>query len=306
MRVFFAGEAPLAKEEGWSREVDGWQGTLRKIIKRRLFSYYFHGLNIGNRLSKEVQLSRDYGMDLFLNSGAYSAYTQKKTISVDKYADFIHQHGKIFSHIANLDDVGDTGRNSWDNLKALETMGCKVIPVFHYQDDIIYLKKMMANYEFIALGGLVGAGAGRKKLRDWLRVIWGKYLTEKDGLTPRLKIHGFGLTDFDLMKRYPWFSVDSSSWVQAGIHGDCIFMSENSRLRTIVFSNESPSLNDPNSWHYENLNEYKKRAVDRWLLPHNVTARQCASHYSFRHLVNAATYQGLEAHIKHRRAPRRR
>jgi hypothetical protein len=42
------------------------------------------------------------------------------------------------------------------------------------------------------------------------------------------------------------------------------------------------------------LSNAKKALVDKWLLPHGVTAQQCAAHYSFRHLVNAATYQGLE------------
>src|SRR5262249_29502261 len=153
----------------WSTQVEGWQvGRLSNVIKRRLFSYFFHGYEINNRLSKEVQLARECGTDLFLDSGAYSAFTQDEVIPVESYADFINQHGDIFSEIANLDDIGDIsgGSKSWDNLKALEAMGCAVFPVFHYDDDIRYLKKMIDNYSFIALGGLVGAH--RSKLRAWL------------------------------------------------------------------------------------------------------------------------------------------
>jgi hypothetical protein len=132
MLVYLAGEvAAVAKEEGWSRAIEGWQvGALSSVIKRRLVSYFYHGYSIGNRLSKEVQISLDCKMDLFLDSGAFSAYTQKETIDINRYADFIQQHGKHFSLMANLDDIGDTGAKSWANLKALESMGCQGFPFF--------------------------------------------------------------------------------------------------------------------------------------------------------------------------------
>jgi hypothetical protein len=69
MRIFLAGESP------WS---DWHAGPLGRIITRRLYSYYYHGFKIGNRLSKEVKLAHECGMDLFLDSGAYSAFTAQK------------------------------------------------------------------------------------------------------------------------------------------------------------------------------------------------------------------------------------
>jgi hypothetical protein len=164
------------------------------------------------------------------------------------------------------------------------------MPVFHYQDDIRYLKKMLDNYPFIALGGLVGSH--RYRLQIWLDGIWYKHLSHKDG-TPRVKVHGFGLTDFDLMKRYPWFSIDSSSWLLAGSFGGCVFY-EKGRLFKIVFSADNPARRDFDGRHYDRLNAIEKLEVDKWLKPHGVTAQQCASHFRFRHLVNAATYQNLE------------
>ena len=186
MRIFLAGDSP------WSN----WQaGPLGRIIKRRLISYFYHGFKIGNRLTKEVRLSHACGMDLFLDSGAYTqekAKNEKTVITVDSYADFINQHGDIFSLIANLDVIGDTGPKSWSNLKALESLGCPVIPVFHYQDDIRYLKKMLDNYPFIALGGLVGAH--HDKLRIWLDEMVQILITQRwytAAQRARLWVHGF-------------------------------------------------------------------------------------------------------------------
>ena len=150
-------------------------------------------------------------------------------------------------------------------------------------------------YPFIALGGLVGAS--RNVLQEWLDRIWSKHLTYEDG-TPRCDVHGFGLTDFVLMARYPWFSIDSASWAMAGIFGGCVFYDQGSReedkLYKVVFSEDSPSQREFNGWHYNRLVDDQKIRVDKWLSANGVTAQQCAAHYSFRHLVNAATYQGLE------------
>jgi len=292
--MYLAGETPMSKDEGWSRDVEGWQvGALSTVIKRRLYSYYYHGYSIGNRLSKEVELAFDCNMELFLDSGAFSAFTQNETIDIKRYADFIHQHGDIFSAIASLDDIGSTGAQSWDNLKELERLGCGVFPTFHQDDEIQYLTKMLdEGYPLIALGGLVGTGSSSKTLGEWLDHVWSKYLIHPDG-TARLRVHGFGMTNFELMMRYPWASIDSSSWAQAGIFGGCVFY-ENKKLYKVTFSNESPEQRNFEGWHFNRLTEQQRATVDKWLVKHGVTAQQCAQHYSFRHLVNAATYQELE------------
>jgi hypothetical protein len=36
---------------------------------------------------------------------------------------------------------------------------------------------------------------------------------------PRVKVHGVGMTSFDVMLRYPWYSVDSTSWIITGRTG---------------------------------------------------------------------------------------
>jgi hypothetical protein len=48
--------------------------------------------------------------------------------------------------------------------------------------------------------------------------IWEDYLTGKDGM-PLLKVHGFGLTSIRVMTQFPWYSVDSTSWVMFGRYG---------------------------------------------------------------------------------------
>ena len=99
------------------------------------------------------------------------------------------------------------------------------------------LKKYIDNYEYITLGGMVPIST--KQLYYWLDEIWLKYLTKDDG-TARIKVHGFGLTTFELMEPYPWFSVDSSTWVQNANFG----MITSHKYGTLNISAKSPARKD--------------------------------------------------------------
>jgi hypothetical protein len=291
MKLFLAGETPLAKVDGWKRDgihIDPVQ--LESVIKRRLFSYYYHN-DKGGSLDKEVRQSIKNGYDLFLDSGAYSAFTKKQEIKIEQYGRFILKYGPHFGVKANLDAIGDTGEISWDNLKRLEDMGCSVFPVFHYSDQEQYLTKILdRHYEFMALGGLVGAST--KVLQSWLDHIWGNYLVRADG-TPRINVHGFGLTSFPLMFRYPWFSVDSSSAVMTSIFGGCVFVINN-QLMKIDFSEQSPTKRNLDSWHYSAMAKPLQDKVNLILEPYGITPKQLGEHYSYRHIINFDTFQRIE------------
>lgn len=291
MKVFLAGETPLSKIESWKREgIDIDAEKLETIIKRRLFSYFYHN-DSGGILDKEIRESIRLKHELFLDSGAYSAFTKGKPVNLKDYGEFMLRQGHHFKYQANLDDIGDDGTISWDNMKKLEKMGCKPFPVFHYGDKPEYLLRMLdEGYPFLALGGLVGAS--NKVLQVWLDHVWGTYLTNPDG-TAKTRVHGFGLTSQELMFRYPWYSVDSSSWVMKSIYGMCALII-NGQFMSIFFSDESPTSRDANGWHYKTMPPPLKRAIEEKLEPYKITPEQLAGHYAFRHIINSATYQGLE------------
>lgn len=285
MKVYLAGERSFS-----GTTPDGTEVNLYTKVKRRLFSYFYHGRNGG--LSADTQESYDHGHDLFLDSGAFSAFTSGATIGLEEYADFIQRHGEMFNLRANLDVIGDDGSKSWDNWKALEGMGCDVFPVFHIGDDIKWLHKILdTGYPMLALGGLVGVS--RKARKEWLDDIWEKHLTDDQGKAIR-SVHGFGFTDLTLMLRYPWGSVDSSTWLMSGIFGRCLLRVEQGSYRPIVFSEESPEAQRFKGWHYDRLAPQEKTLVDACLIETGVTAKQCASFYLYRDLVNAITYTSME------------
>lgn len=284
MKVYLAGEREQL-------EADGSCAPWFTHTRRRLFSYYYHGMFDGNRATPAIQECVEHNVDLFLDSGAFTAFTKGKVITPEAYAEFIHNCGDIWTVKSSLDAIGDAAK-SYEYLKAMESLGCKVQPVFHAREDESYLKKYLdEGYDYIFIGGMVPEST--KWLLGWLDDLFDRYLTNPDG-TARVKLHGFGLTDQTLMLRYPWYSVDSSSWLMTGIFGSCVFATPQG-LRKVVFSGESPEAKKFTGWHYARLPRDVQRVVDGWLEPYGVTAQQCAEHYSFRDAVNAKTFQDMEA-----------
>jgi len=139
--------------------------------------------------------------DIFIDSGAFSAQTLGKPIDIDDYCKFIIETEAII--YAGLDVIG----NAKQTLKNTEYMakeyGLKPIPTFHMGSSLDDLIALM-DYHYIALGGLVFSP---NKINHCDRV-W-DYILKNN---PKLKVHGFGLTNLELMERYPWYSVDSSSY----------------------------------------------------------------------------------------------
>lgn len=168
-----------------------------------------------------VDKIRNDGVKVFLDSGAFSAFTKGVEVDLPGYCRYIQENEDIIEKVDGvtcasvLDGIGDPLK-TWQNQWAMEQLGVRPLPCFHYGEDERYLEWYIANYEYITLGGMVPIST--PQLIHWLDRLWDKYLTDGSG-RPRLKVHGFGLTSLPLMKRYPWFSVDSSTWVQWAANG---------------------------------------------------------------------------------------
>lgn len=208
--------------------------------------------------------ARKHGIKFFLDSGAFSAFNSGIEINLDQYAAFLHGYKDIICVASSLDDTSKNEQRSWDNQRALESLGCKVQPVFHAREDERWLVKYLdAGYDYIFLGGMVPEQTSW--LQVWLDRLWTKYLTKADG-TARVKVHGFGLTTRSLMFRYPWYSVDSTSWIMTAANGsvnlDLPRMDGSINDIQVDFSAKSPALPDLESWHYARISKPQQRTVD--------------------------------------------
>ncbi len=202
-------------------------------------------------------------MEVFLDSGAWSAYTQNDPIDIDNYIRFVERNEHLLFAYANLDVVSD-GRRSYQNYLYMKDAGLSPVPVYHSGTDIKYLKHYLEDADYIAIGAIANMTTS-KRIADLDR-LWVEYLVD-DELMPVKKIHGFGLTSLRIMFRYPWYSVDSTSWVTFSRFGTIlipdVFKGEyvyNRPPRPICVSVRSPS-NKKEFQNFNGFNESKRNKV---------------------------------------------
>lgn len=230
-----------------------------------------------------VDQMRADNASIFLDSGAFSAYTLGVTIDLPTYCDYIIRNkdilrvedGVVMASV--LDGIGDpleTYQNQW----RMEQLGAKPLPCFHVGEDERYLEHYVKNYEYITLGGMVGSST--KQLCIWLDRMWDKYLTDGSG-RPRLKVHGFGITAIPIMEKYPWYSVDSSSWIQSAAFGGIV----TPEWGPLPVSEKSPSRHDAGR-HINTLTTIEQDFVLRTLESQGFTYERLATIYESRAAYN--------------------
>lgn len=176
----------------------------------------------------------------FLDSGAHSLYNEKvKGQSrrtrhdwfgtethlspefkeyVDGYAEFVKQHKTGIDYYVNVDVIYDPAR-SWLVLQYLENEhGLSPVPVIHHGTPDVWIEKHLEKgYTLIGVGG-VGQETPAAVYTDWADRLY-RRLGRGNGGKPCARTHGFAMTSFRLMVRYPWWSVDSSSWAKSAAYG---------------------------------------------------------------------------------------
>ena len=205
-----------------------------------------------------VQAIRQNEDKIFLDSGAFSAYTLGVDLNLEDYCTYIKTNEDIILKedgilmASVLDGIGDP-LITYQNQLAMEGYGVKPLPCFHAGEDEKYLEWYVQNYEYITLGGMVGSSS--KQLIIWLDRMWDKYLTDGSG-NPRLKVHGFGITAIPIMERYPWWSCDSSSWIQSAAFGSVI----TPQYGPLSVSDKSPSRHVAGQ-HVETFTEIENKKI---------------------------------------------
>jgi hypothetical protein len=218
---------------------------------------------------KRTATPKQNKVSLFLDSGAYSAWSQGSAIDIDEYIKFIKKNKKSIDIYANLDSINNP-EETYTNQKYMEEQGLTPVPVYHYGEDIKWLQKYLEKgYDYIALGGMVPIST--VQLIKWLDKIYGEYLTDSDGM-PVCKVHGFGLTSLRLMQRYPWYSVDSTSWVLTGRMGSVFVPKQDHKggwdyskdPYKVSVSARSPDVKNAGQ-HITNFSKLEQKAIGAYL-----------------------------------------
>lgn len=152
-----------------------------------------------------------------LDSGAFS-FMQNTSIDldwdeyVDKYADFIVQNKTDLFFELDIDSVVGYDKVQMLRHRLEEKTKKRCIPVWHRNRGKEEFIKMCKSYPYVAIGGIV---AGEIRKEEYKYFKWFIDTAHKEGA----KIHGLGFTDLELLDKYHFDSVDSSSWLSGGRYG---------------------------------------------------------------------------------------
>lgn len=169
---------------------------------------------------------------LFIDSGAYTAFTKGRVVDVDEYISYINSISPTLYCFAQVDHItgkgetkDDTARLSWENFLYMRTRveePHKLVPIFHQGEDLKWLSNMLeysdniGRLDYIGFGAMVGTGVTRE---DKCSFFDRAFSVIERSSNPNVKVHAMGMTSLPLLELYPFYSADSTSWIMQAATG---------------------------------------------------------------------------------------
>jgi hypothetical protein len=245
-----------------------------------------------------------------LDSGAFSAWYHKDTVDLKAYMAFIAEHGQRFFSIVALDkipgekalmaktqaDIEAAARESHKNFEIMRKAGIDAIPVFHQGEDFKWLERML-NDKVPYIGISPYMKAKTESIRRWMDECFTR-LTDERGW-PLCKTHGFGVTGHEVVRRYPWFSVDSTSWALSAGYGNVLMPrmlpSGADFTHPVQFNISDRDTAGNNSMLH--MGPAHRKLVDAYFDALGVTFSEVRNFQAARLVINASYFMGLEKQL---------
>lgn len=224
---------------------------LLKTVKIRNGFYSFFYLKENSDKIKELMNSRSRVETIVIDSGAHTFFSESENIKsacghkkqkktkqnpeeyFNQYVKWIETYWSFFDYFVEL-DIGEIVSYKrvleWREELKKRNLYSKCITVYHpacmtWEDLIKTLEDSESKYL-----GVEGYRVGAKKQVPYLKVI-------KECYDRQIKVHGFAMNKISVLERYPFYSVDSSSWKSGERYGSLKIVTEkgikNSRLNNL-------------------------------------------------------------------------
>lgn len=260
-------------------------------------------LNERNNIYKWIDRIEKEGSKckLFIDSGAFSAWTRGVSIDIDEYITFINKYSKYITvcasvdnipgqartaHVASEQEVNDSAKKTWDNfiyMRARIENPDILLCTFHCGESWDILKNMLSYKDekgpikYLAFGGLVGKS--ELVIKSFLETAF-KIIKESDN--PNIKVHAFGMTRLNYLEQYPFTSADSTAWLQHAAFGSIVVG------KTAVYLSDKGILNNDN---IINKNIAIQQEVERLAKKYGFTIDELAKDSNKRLLFNVKSCQ---------------
>lgn len=174
-----------------------------------------------------------YKANILLDSGAFSIWKRGLEFPLDAYIEYCKRHAHEVDAYVALDCLpGEAGKmdhsqaaieksasKSYKNLQIMKAAGLSPVPVFHQGERFEWLDRMLQDGEtYIGISPYLRSH--QNEIIQWMDKCFTR-ITDSNG-RPYIRTHGFGVTACNLCIRYPWYSVDSTSWSVGGGYGSIL------------------------------------------------------------------------------------
>jgi hypothetical protein len=156
---------------------------------------------------------------LMVDSGAFSTSRLGPDIVLKDYIAYLKRHERLIAAYVALDvmpsrdvSVERAAALSYRNFLKMQDDGLNPMPVFHLGEPRNALERLLhGGVTSFGLGGTVGAH--RNEVGRW----FDRSFSIINGST--VNVHAFGVAAPRLILRYPFSSVDSTSWIKYAMYG---------------------------------------------------------------------------------------
>lgn len=170
---------------------------------------------------------------LFIDSGAFSVAHAGKSVNIDDYISFINLNPKIDVWaqldvipypVLNYQTSCECADSSWKNylymMERLTIDKDKLLPIYHFGEPFSHLERILNTEVDGKLVDYIGVGGRHGVSTEQQRVYFDNiFKLIKKSKNPNVKVHAFGMTVLKLLELYPFYSADSTTWLQVGVNG---------------------------------------------------------------------------------------
>lgn len=228
------------------------------------------------RMEQSLNISVKQGVGVFMDSGAFSFHkfvtsatgkiskSKRQTPemverfrdeTIELYSEYAKKLGKKWDFYVNFDYVKHAP-TCYKMQQLLMKRGLEPVPVFHGDDDIEWFERYCKDgHKLVGIGTMkVPARMNYRGTRRYYDAIFD--IAEKYGVV----LHGFAVTSLSLMFGYPWYSVDSATWVKVAAFGKIVYVDPVANTIGQIHVSKDSSRHRPS---YSAINKRSQKELER-------------------------------------------
>lgn len=229
------------------------------------------------------------GIGIMMDSGAHTLHAierqskqrsaisdKQKTIDAEalkddmyeRYVEYCHENNSKWDFYVTL----DYKRHQPTILRMQKRFiadGLLPVPVYHGDKGLDWLSKykdLGCNLIALSTGNDIRGKVSYKNVRFYFDRVF-EYAAKHN-----LKLHGLAITSLGMLTAYPWWSVDSSTWVRSSIYGMITFPDQDKNTIYNIHISERKSTGQTAS--YNNMSRRQRHAVEATIKDFGFTLKE--------------------------------